>query len=166
MNLEDRVFSNASNSYSTVNSTLTGHDSIHTSFLWPITRRSCVIIYGVLIGTFLAVTIVRMVLLSSFFARTSMYLHDNMFNAITRATMFFFNANSSGNKRFFFFLYLIKANSKQIQFRSRTPGRILNRFTHDMGTIDESFVQPVVDTVSVIKSPYLLSYDGPRQYRR
>jgi ATP-binding cassette subfamily C (CFTR/MRP) protein 4 len=28
--------------------------------------------------------------------KTSMNLHNNMFNAITRATMYFFNTNSSG----------------------------------------------------------------------
>ncbi|VVC32367.1 Hypothetical protein CINCED_3A020730 [Cinara cedri] len=123
MILEDNVFSNVTNVSGTIiNNTLIDNDPFKISLLWPISHQSCVIIYNILIISFLVVIIIRTIILRSFFTRTSINLHNKMFNAIIRATMFFFNTNSSG--------------------------RILNRFANDMGTIDESLTRPILDTVS------------------
>lgn len=55
--------------------------------------------------------------------RSSVRLHDTMFRCITRATMRFFNTNSSG--------------------------RILNRFSKDMGAIDEILPGVMLDVVQI-----------------
>ncbi|KAF5287552.1 hypothetical protein FQA39_LY15881 [Lamprigera yunnana] len=55
--------------------------------------------------------------------RSSIKLHDNMFNSIINASMRFFNTNSSG--------------------------RILNRFSKDMGAIDELLPTAMIDCVQI-----------------
>lgn len=58
--------------------------------------------------------------------RASRRLHDAMFNGVTRATMYFFNTNPSG--------------------------RILNRFSKDMGQIDEYLPSVAVDVFQIFLS--------------
>lgn len=55
--------------------------------------------------------------------RASKNLHNNMFNNIVYTTIRFFNMNPSG--------------------------RILNRFSKDMGLIDESLPETMLDTIQV-----------------
>ena len=55
--------------------------------------------------------------------RASMRLHDRMFRSISRATMRFFNTNTSG--------------------------RVLNRFSKDMGAIDELLPIALIDCVQI-----------------
>ena len=55
--------------------------------------------------------------------RASRNLHDNMFQSISQATMRFFNANTSG--------------------------RILNRFSKDMGAVDELLPIALIDTLQI-----------------
>lgn len=52
-----------------------------------------------------------------------MNLHDMLFRGVTRATMWFFNQNSTG--------------------------RILNRFSKDIGTIDSNLPVVIVDCLQV-----------------
>ncbi|KAF0706159.1 putative multidrug resistance-associated protein lethal(2)03659, partial [Aphis craccivora] len=101
VNLEDNVFR-----YTEIKSTNISNYFTYALFDTPlvISRQFCVIMYSVLIGA-------------------SMNLHNNMFNAITRATMHFFHTNPSG--------------------------RILNRFTKDIGTIDEILPTPILDFVHI-----------------
>ncbi|EAL40076.2 AGAP006427-PB [Anopheles gambiae str. PEST] len=58
--------------------------------------------------------------------KASRKLHDAMFNGITRASMYFFNTNPSG--------------------------RILNRFSKDMGQIDEYLPSVTVDVIQIFLS--------------
>lgn len=69
---------------------------------WTASRPTCVVIYTVITLSMVVVVFVRCVMFVSFFMNSSMNLHNNMFNAIIRATMHFFNTNSSGNKSIFF----------------------------------------------------------------
>lgn len=55
--------------------------------------------------------------------RISSNLHDKLFNGVTRATMYFFNNSSTG--------------------------RILNRFSKDMGAIDSMLPVVVIDCIKV-----------------
>lgn len=55
--------------------------------------------------------------------RSSVGLHNRMFTSITRATMRFFNTNSSG--------------------------RILNRFSKDIGAIDEQLPSAMIDSLQI-----------------
>uniref|UniRef100_A0A182KEI1 Multidrug resistance-associated protein lethal(2)03659 n=1 Tax=Anopheles christyi TaxID=43041 RepID=A0A182KEI1_9DIPT len=85
------------------------------------------------IYVFTALTVATVVITltrSMFFFRTAMKasrkLHDAMFNGITRASMYFFNTNPSG--------------------------RILNRFSKDMGQIDEYLPSVTVDVIQIFLS--------------
>ena len=60
--------------------------------------------------------------------RVSMNLHNKLFQGITRATMYFFNTNSTG--------------------------RILNRFSKDIGGVDSMLPVVLVDCILVRKLPY------------
>lgn len=58
--------------------------------------------------------------------KASTYLHNLMFQGVTRATMFFFNTNPSG--------------------------RILNRFSKDMGQVDEILPSVMIDVIQIFLS--------------
>lgn len=58
--------------------------------------------------------------------KASAYLHNLMFQGVTRATMYFFNTNPSG--------------------------RILNRFSKDMGQVDEILPSVMIDVIQIFLS--------------
>lgn len=65
--------------------------------------------------------------------RASVRLHDKLFRGITRATMYFFNTNPSG--------------------------RILNRFSKDIGSIDTTLAVALMDTI-LVKKYYYKTYSN------
>ncbi|KAJ8929217.1 hypothetical protein NQ314_018096 [Rhamnusium bicolor] len=85
------------------------------SFLHKIlTERNAIIIYSCLVLITITLTIVRSISFFRFCMRASTRLHNLMFNKIVYATMRFFNTNP--------------------------PGRILNRFSKDIGAVDETLI--------------------------
>ncbi|KAK9869800.1 hypothetical protein WA026_003532 [Henosepilachna vigintioctopunctata] len=88
-----------------------------------LTRKNCIIIYGCLIGTIVLVTVIRSMTFFRLCMNASNILHNNMFTRVINATMHFFNANPSG--------------------------RILNRFSKDIGAIDELVPTAIIDTIQV-----------------
>jgi len=72
-------------------------------------------------------------------------LHNNMFNTLIRATIYFFNTNLSGKNDF---KYLFDFQKIYLIFYL---GSILNRFSKDMGTIDEMLPVSLLDCIHVIK---------------
>ncbi|XP_014467782.1 PREDICTED: probable multidrug resistance-associated protein lethal(2)03659 isoform X2 [Dinoponera quadriceps] len=89
----------------------------------PLSRQAYIYIYtGVTVLT-IVITLVRS--FSFFWAcmRASRRLHDNMFRCISRATMRFFNTNTSG--------------------------RVLNRFSKDMGAVDELLPIALIDCIQI-----------------
>lgn len=70
------------------------------------------------------ISLLRSFLFFSLAMRASTRLHNNMFAAITRAPMRFFHSNPSG--------------------------RILNRFSKDMGAVDEVLPSALLDVLQVI----------------
>ncbi|KAF5283719.1 hypothetical protein FQR65_LT13754 [Abscondita terminalis] len=81
------------------------------------------LIYVALIISVIILSICRAVSFIQFCTKSSANLHDNMFRSIVKATMRFFNTNPSG--------------------------RILNRFSKDIGLIDESLPFSVLNTLSI-----------------
>jgi len=59
-------------------------------------RQKCIVVYTFLIIAMLVAVSLRSIIVVSFFMEASTNLHKNMFNAVIRATMNFFNTNSSG----------------------------------------------------------------------
>lgn len=60
-------------------------------------REIYITVYTVLIVSMLVTIFTRSMMFVSVFMCASKNLHNWMFNAIIRATMYFFNTNSSGN---------------------------------------------------------------------
>ncbi|XP_055853123.1 probable multidrug resistance-associated protein lethal(2)03659 [Episyrphus balteatus] len=71
----------------------------------------------------IVITLCRSFFFFSCAMRASIYLHNAMFQGVTRATMYFFNTNPSG--------------------------RILNRFSKDMGQVDEILPSVMIDVVQI-----------------
>ncbi|KAL3283218.1 hypothetical protein HHI36_006367 [Cryptolaemus montrouzieri] len=87
------------------------------------TREICIIFYASIVGTIVIITIIRSLAFFKLCMRASKNLHNNMFSKVVHGTMHFFNAN--------------------------TAGRILNRFSKDMGAIDELLPTAIIDTIQV-----------------
>jgi ABC-type multidrug transport system fused ATPase/permease subunit len=81
------------------------------------------IIYGCLIIACMVVTIIRSVMFIKGRMTSSINLHNAMFSSILRGTMHFFDTNPSG--------------------------RILNRFSKDIGAIDELLPRSMLESIQV-----------------
>lgn len=89
----------------------------------PNTRNIYIYVYSALTVLTIVVTLVRSFVFFSTRMNASMKLHDQMFRSISRATMHFFNTNTSG--------------------------RVLNRFSKDMGAIDELLPSALIDCIQI-----------------
>ncbi|KAG6454571.1 hypothetical protein O3G_MSEX008773 [Manduca sexta] len=84
-----------------------------------LTREQCLYIYGGLIGVCIFFTWNKLVVFYNTCIKASITLHDTMFRGVTNAPMWFFHHNPSG--------------------------RILNRFSKDMGQVDTLLPIALVD---------------------
>jgi len=89
-------------------------------------RSIDIYIFSALVVSTVIITLSRSFFFFSVAMRASRRLHDAMYSGITNATMLFFNLNPSG--------------------------RILNRFSKDMGQIDEILPMTVVDVLQIFLS--------------
>lgn len=94
-----------------------------------IPRDNIIYFYSAITLGTIFVAIVKSIYFLLFFTIASRNLHDFIFSRIIRATMRFYNHNPSG--------------------------RILNRFSKDLGTIDEYIPSVLVDVIEV-NIPFLL----------
>lgn len=85
--------------------------------------KNCIYIYSIIIIVGITVTISRSIAFYKMCMNASVRLHNRMFSKICNAFMLFFNTNCHG--------------------------RILNRFSKDMGSIDETLPNVLVDTIQV-----------------
>ncbi|XP_014208188.1 probable multidrug resistance-associated protein lethal(2)03659 [Copidosoma floridanum] len=88
-----------------------------------ISREECIYIYSGITVLTIIVTLVRSSAFFNMCMRASRNLHDTMFSSVSRATMRFFNTNTSG--------------------------RILNRFSKDMGAVDELLPVALIDCLQI-----------------
>lgn len=91
--------------------------------IWDFSRETCIFIYTGLIGGLVLIALIRSFTFFSFCMRASTNLHDSMFECISRTTMRFFDTNNAG--------------------------RILNRFSKDMGAIDELLPAALIDVLQI-----------------
>ncbi|XP_046392416.1 ATP-binding cassette sub-family C member 4-like [Ischnura elegans] len=87
------------------------------------TTDICIYVYSALVLGCIVISLTRSVAFFYVCMRASTRLHDRMFSAITRATMRFFNTNPSG--------------------------RILNRFSKDVGAVDELLPLAMMDAMQI-----------------
>ncbi|XP_058797685.1 probable multidrug resistance-associated protein lethal(2)03659 isoform X2 [Phymastichus coffea] len=88
-----------------------------------LSRENCIYIYSGITALTILVTLVRSSAFFDMCMRASRNLHDAMFGSISRATMRFFNTNTSG--------------------------RILNRFSKDVGSVDELLPIALIDCLQI-----------------
>ncbi|CAG4967364.1 unnamed protein product [Colias eurytheme] len=86
---------------------------------WHLSREQCVYVYGSLIAICMFFTWNKLLVFYNTCIRASVNLHDTMFRGVTNAPMWFFHHNPSG--------------------------RILNRFSKDMGQVDTLLPVALVD---------------------
>lgn len=86
-------------------------------------RQSYIIIYSILIAISIWLVIHKCFAFFKCTLRASIYLHDLLFRGIIRAEMYFFNSNASG--------------------------RILNRFSNDIGSIDTQLPMNAIEVLMV-----------------
>ncbi|XP_018302134.1 probable multidrug resistance-associated protein lethal(2)03659 [Mycetomoellerius zeteki] len=89
----------------------------------PLTRMQCIYIFSGLTVLTICITLIRSWAFFWTCMRASMRLHDHMFCSISRATMRFFNTNTSG--------------------------RVLNRFSKDVGAVDEMLPTALIDCLQI-----------------
>jgi ABC-type multidrug transport system fused ATPase/permease subunit len=87
------------------------------------TTEKHIYLYSVMIGALLLLIVSRSFAFYRMCLRVAVNLHDRLFRGVTRATMWFFNQNSTG--------------------------RIINRFSKDIGTIDSMLPVVIVDCIQV-----------------
>lgn len=87
------------------------------------TTNNLIYLYSAFVFLLIAGTLIRSIVYFSFCMKASTHLHNNMFSKIVHAFMFFFNNNPSG--------------------------RILNRFSKDMGAVDETLPVTLSDISQV-----------------
>ncbi|XP_053601424.1 ATP-binding cassette subfamily C member 4-like isoform X2 [Plodia interpunctella] len=88
-----------------------------------ISRYDCIYIYTGMVVALVVISLMRSFMFFSMAMRASTRLHNNMFQSITRAPMRFFHVNPSG--------------------------RILNRFSKDMGAVDEVLPAALLDVLQI-----------------
>lgn len=89
---------------------------------WWTTDRH-VYLYSILIGVLMFLAVVRSFSFYNMCLRISKNLHDKLYYGVTRATMVFFHQNSTG--------------------------RVLNRFSKDIGSIDSQLPVIIADCIEV-----------------
>ncbi|KPJ19664.1 putative multidrug resistance-associated protein lethal(2)03659 [Papilio machaon] len=86
-----------------------------------LSREQCIYIYGALIVVCIVFTWNKLVVFYNICIKASINLHDSMFRGVTNAPMWFFHHNPSG--------------------------RILNRFSKDIGQVDSSLPVTLLDCI-------------------
>ncbi|EFA04298.2 putative multidrug resistance-associated protein lethal(2)03659-like Protein [Tribolium castaneum] len=102
------------------------NENVHNStlILRTLDTDSSIAIYSVIIILTMVVALVRSFVFFTVCMRASINLHDRMFQSIITASMQFFNTNTSG--------------------------RILNRFSKDLGAIDELLPNAMIDCSQIM----------------
>lgn len=88
-----------------------------------LSSETCIYIYTAIIVFLLFITLIRSFVFFTICMKSSTTLHNKMFVSITRAPMRFFNTNTSG--------------------------RILNRFSKDIGAVDELLPAAIIDSLQI-----------------
>lgn len=61
-----------------------------------VSQHTCIIVFTILIAATIVISLARSFLFFFMCMRSSMWLHNHMFSAVTRATMRFFHTNPAG----------------------------------------------------------------------
>ncbi|XP_008186888.2 probable multidrug resistance-associated protein lethal(2)03659 [Acyrthosiphon pisum] len=123
VDLEDHYFRVTEQFVATNNVTFATIQPTDGLMPWIVSRQTCVVVFAILTLLIIIFAFTELALMISICTTASSNLHNQMFNSISRATMNFLNKNPSG--------------------------RILNRFSKDIGVIDETLPPIFVDVVQI-----------------
>lgn len=85
-------------------------------------REMCIYVYTAVVVAVVVVSLVRSCLFVVVCMRASINLHNSMFEAVTRATMYFFNTNSSGERwQLIPFICLLRFYHNTLMFKFKFP---------------------------------------------
>ncbi|XP_022166683.1 probable multidrug resistance-associated protein lethal(2)03659 [Myzus persicae] len=121
INLEEKIFRTNTPLVSDSTSLKDSSDALLTS--WTASRQTCVIVFAMLTFLIIISALVQSTLQVYVCTKASMNLYNRMFSSITRATMTFLNKTPSG--------------------------RILNRFSKDIGLIDEMLPSVLINCIQI-----------------
>lgn len=110
-------------SQNSTNSSVPVRSKLEGTVFAELTREQYLVTYAGAMAVMLCLSLNRSFSFFYLCLRASIRLHDQLFRGITRATMFFFNTNPSG--------------------------RILNRFSRDIGCIDIFLPSAMMDCILV-----------------
>ncbi|XP_012339261.1 probable multidrug resistance-associated protein lethal(2)03659 [Apis florea] len=99
------------------------NDKIEIDWKGPLSREYCIYLYTGLVISTIIITFIRSFTFFTTCMKASIRLHDRMFQSLSQARMRFFNTNTSG--------------------------RVLNRFSKDMGAIDEVLPIALIDCLQI-----------------
>ncbi|XP_060517682.1 probable multidrug resistance-associated protein lethal(2)03659 isoform X2 [Cylas formicarius] len=123
VNLEQTRYERSHRNHTTVYTYKTIADESRSRLDLFFTTDMCFYVYSFIIGSVIVLTVIRSVSFFQFCMSASVRLHNRMFARIVNATTRFFNVNC--------------------------PGRVLNRFAKDMGSIDEKLPYVLIDTIQI-----------------
>ncbi|XP_077294803.1 putative multidrug resistance-associated protein lethal(2)03659 [Arctopsyche grandis] len=127
VNMEENLMAVQINNNATSNNTQSVYDGLGNILIntgsFVLTRADFIYIYTGIVISLIIITLGRSFMFFWLAMRASINLHNNMFHSITRASMRFFHTNPSG--------------------------RILNRFSKDMGSIDEVLPSACIDVLQI-----------------
>lgn len=125
VNLEEQrqPYLSSGTDYQVLNKTIESKLMPEPGSFWDFSTVTCIYIFSAITAATVVVSLIRSFCFFNVCMRSSINLHNGMFNSITRAPMRFFNTNSSG--------------------------RILNRFSKDMGAIDELLPNALIDCLQI-----------------
>ena len=107
-------------------------------------------IYGAIVGALVVTSMIRTVYFFFLCMRSSVNLHDRMFESILRAPCRFFDTNPVGKYK----------NTLDMLYHCYSiVGRILNRFSKDMGSMDELLPPAFFDVLTVSAYHPHIKYD-------
>ncbi|XP_043798878.1 probable multidrug resistance-associated protein lethal(2)03659 [Apis laboriosa] len=99
------------------------NNEVEIEWKGPLSREYCIYLYTGLVISTVIITFIRSFTFFTTCMKASIRLHDRMFQSLSQATMRFFNTNTSG--------------------------RVLNRFSKDMGAIDEVLPIALIDCLQI-----------------
>ncbi|KAL5236135.1 hypothetical protein ACI65C_003545 [Semiaphis heraclei] len=120
VNLEEHIFRSISHLEAQKDNK---SNSSNTLIPWIANRQTCIVVFAVITTSIIISTLIRSAFFVSVCTTSSTNLHNRMLRSIIRTTMHFFNKNPSG--------------------------RILNRFSKDIGSIDEMLPFVLMDVIQI-----------------
>nr|CAD7267792.1 unnamed protein product [Timema shepardi] len=123
------------NTSSSGNDTSTGVDIVLEDIPNLMSRKECLVIFAFLLHSLYVLVVLKTVVFVKVVTRCNENLHNKMFKSVLHTKLRFFDVNSSD--------WVTNCNTSP-------PGRILNRFSKDVGAMDEQLLKMMFDSSTIL----------------